>query len=122
MKKYRKEKINKLLKQELSSLIFKEIKDPRIKGIITVTEVEIATDLKNAKVYVSIFGINEKEKARCLKGLQNSNNFLKYRLSKELKLRYTPELEFIYDNSIEKGFNIIDKLDNIKIRSKTSAD
>ena len=118
MKKYRKEKINELLKRKLSSLIFKEIKDPRIKGLITVTDVEISTDLKNAKVYISIFGINEEKKKKCLKGLQNSSNFLQYRLSKMTKLRYTPELKFTYDTSIEKGFNIIEKLDNIKKRSK----
>ncbi len=114
MKKYRKEKLNELLKRELSELIFKEVKDPRITGFITVTEVEISKDLKSAKVYISIFDISEKGKEKCLKGLNCSNNFLKYRLSKNLKLRYTPDLEFIYDESIDQGFKIIDKLDEIK--------
>ena len=114
MKKYRKEKFNELLKRELSELIFKEVKDPRIKGFITVTEVEISKDLQNAKIYITIFNISEKEKAKCLEGLQSSNNFLKYRLSKNLRLRYTPDLEFIYDKSIDQGFKIIDKLDEIK--------
>lgn len=117
MKKYRKEKLNELIKRELNELIFKEVKDPRIKGLVTITGVDITDDLKNAKVYVSIFGVNEKEKINCLKGLQSSNSFLRYRLSKELILRYTPELKFIYDDSIQKGFTIIEKLDNIKKKS-----
>lgn len=122
MKKYRKEKLNELLKRELSKLIFKEVKDPRIKGFITVSGVEISNDLKKAKVYISIFGVNEKEMVKCFKGLQSSNNFLKYKLSKILSLRYTPELNFIYDGSIKKGFNIIEKLDNIKKGVKQNND
>lgn len=114
MKKFRKEKLNKQLKRELSELIMREVKDPRIKGFITVTEVDISSDMKNAKVYVSIFGISDNEKKKCFKGLVNSSNFLKYSLSKKLQLRYTPDLQFLLDDNMEKCFNIVEKLNNIK--------
>ena len=114
MKSLRIKKVNELLKRELSNLIFKEIKDPRIKGIITIMEVDTSRDLKNAKIYVSIFGLNENQKKRCLEGIQSSSNFLKFRLSKLLSLRYIPELKFMYDEGLNKGFDIIEKLNNIR--------
>jgi ribosome-binding factor A len=114
MKKYRKEKINELLKRELSEMIFKEIKDPRIKGFITVTGVEISKDLKRAKVYVTIFGVDGEEKKKCFKGLESSADYLKFLLKKRVRLRYIPDLEIIYDESVKRGFNIIQKLDEIK--------
>jgi len=113
MKKYRKERFNELLKRTLSELIFKELKDPRIKGLVSITEVSTANDFKSAKIYVSIYGIDEEAKQSCMNGLKNSSNFLKYRLSKELKLRYTPELIFQYDKSIERGANIIAKIQKL---------
>lgn len=122
MKKFRKEKINELLKRELSELIMKEVKDPRVQGFVTVTEVDISKDMKSAKVYVSIFGIDENEKKKCFKGLQSSENYLSYRISKNIRLRYTPHLTFYIDDSLEKGFNIIDKLNSIKNKEKTASD
>ncbi len=120
MKKFRKEKINEQLKRELSELIVKEIKDPRIRGFITITKVDVSGDMQHAKVYVTIFGISEKDKKKCFKGLKSSGNYLQYLLLKRLRLRYVPVFEFIYDESISRGFDIIEKLD--KIKAETQAD
>ncbi len=122
MNEFRKKRLNEQLKREISTLIFKEIKDPRIKGFVTVTEVDIATDMKTAKVYISIFGIKEESKKKCLKGLQNSSPFLQYKLSKQLRIRYIPNLQFKMDSSIEKGFSIIEKLENIKNKKRDKDD
>jgi len=122
MKKHRKEKLNEQFKRILSELIMREVKDPRIKGFITVTEVDIAPDMKNAKVYVSIFGLTEKDKEKCFKGLESSTNFLKYLLSKQLSLRYTPDLRFHMDDTLDRGFNIIEKLENIKAKETKTDD
>lgn len=118
MKKYRLDKMNELVKRELSDLILKDLKDPRIKGLITVTKVEIAPDLKTAKIFISIFGVNEEDKKKAFIGLNNSSSFLKYKLMKNLELKYTPELFFKEDDSLEKGFYIIEKLNKLNNAEK----
>ncbi len=110
MKKYRLKRYNEILKHEISDLIFKELKDPRIKGMITVTEVDVAADAKSAKIYVSIFGVDEKESKKVMDGLKSAEYFIKHRLLKNLRLRYAPNLFFIKDESIERGVRIINKL------------
>jgi ribosome-binding factor A len=115
MKKYRKEKIEKLLKRELSNIIFKDLKDPRIKNMVNINEVELTADLKIAKIYVSIFGdAEESERKKEFEVLSSASNFLKFKLSKNLKLQYTPQLQLIYDTSVERGVRIIEKLERLK--------
>ena len=106
--------MNELLKREISNVIFREVKDPRLKGLININDVDVASDFKSAKVYVSIFGVDEEVAKTTFKGLISAVNFIKYKVSKHLRLKYTPDLKFILDTSIEKGFTIIEKLDKIK--------
>jgi ribosome-binding factor A len=98
--RYRKEKVQDLLREELSSILFRDIKDPGL-GFVTILEVRMTEDLKVAKVMYSIYG-SEEEKDKTLRTLKRSRGYIRFLLSQRVKLRYTPELEFIYDNRYEK--------------------
>ncbi len=106
MPSYRLEKVNEEIKKELS-VIIPNLKDPRIPDFVTVTEVRVTPDLKAAKVYFSVLTGDDKE---TLKGLQSSAGFARGLLSKALKLRYTPELIFMIDDSVKYGAFIDKKL------------
>jgi ribosome-binding factor A len=89
------------IKRELAELIRLEVKDPRI-GFITVTDVEITADYAHAKVFFSSF--TGKESAdEALKGLRSASAFLRRELGRRVRIHTTPELHFVYDNSIEEG-------------------
>jgi ribosome-binding factor A len=107
MNKNRMSRIGEEMKKELSILIQREIKDPRI-GFVTVTGVEVTSDLQLAKVYVSIFG-SEEERESTLAGLQKAKGFLRTEIGRRIKLRHVPELVFKMDTSIDYG-NKIDSL------------
>ena len=110
---YRVERINSQIRVELSELLRREIKDPRLSGMISITHVETAPDLKFAKVYVSsLGGLAEKEEV--LKGLGRASGFLRSALTKKLDLRTAPELDFRWDESIEHGAHILELLDKVK--------
>lgn len=95
-------RINVEVQKELSNLINREIKDPRINPMTTVVSVEVAPDLKTAKVYISVLGEQE-SKESTLVGLKSAASFMRSQLAKTLNLRNTPELIFLLDDSIEYG-------------------
>ena len=105
-------RINSEVQRELSSLILREIKDPRISTMTTIVAVEVSPDLKMAKVYVSVLG-DEEQKNETLKGLKSAASFLRTQLAKNINLRNTPELIFIMDESIEYGVNMSKLIDDI---------
>ena len=96
------ERLNNLYLSELSKIIFKEIKNPIIKTV-NLTGVEITNDLSFAKVY---FTCMNEDKDKVLAELNDAKGFLRSKLAENINLRYTPELIFHYDNSIEYGMNI----------------
>ena len=95
-------RINSEVHKIIAELIRSEVKDPRIPAFTSVTDVEVAPDLKTCKVWVSMFG-NEEEKKEGLKGLKSAEGYMKRELARQLNLRNTPELRFILDSSIEYG-------------------
>lgn len=95
-------RINGEVQKELSSLINREIKDPRINPMTTVVSVEVAPDLKHAKVYISVLGDDESRKST-YEGLRSAAPFMRRELAKRINLRNTPELSFVMDQSIEYG-------------------
>ncbi|AZK47750.1 30S ribosome-binding factor RbfA [Paenibacillus lentus] len=97
-------RVGEQIKKELSLLIQNEVKDPRI-GFVTVTGVDVTNDLSQARVYISVFG-DEEKKADSLKGLEKAIGFLRTELGKRMRLRHTPELIFKVDESIEYGSRI----------------
>jgi ribosome-binding factor A len=110
---YRVERINSLIRQELSELLRREIKDPRLSGMISITAVETAPDLKYAKIFVSTLG-GVAERDEVLKGLGRASGFLRSELTHKLDLRTAPELDFRWDESIEHGAHILELLDKVK--------
>lgn len=98
------EKVQEFIKQEISKIILNEAKDPRI-GFVTVTNVEVTKDLRSAKVYVSLFGSDEENKATW-QGLTSSLGFLRTEIGRRIRLRFVPEISFHLDNSFENSAHI----------------
>ena len=109
-------RINGEVKKELSILISREIKDPRINPMTSVIDVEVATDLKTAKVYISVMG-DEESRNETYQGLRSAASYMRSQLARSLNLRNTPELIFIMDSSIEYGVNMSKLIDEVNSQS-----
>jgi ribosome-binding factor A len=105
------------MKQEIADILMRKIRDPRI-GFVTVTDVEVADDLRNAKVFVSIYG---GDRAKTLKGLESASAFIRSELGKRMRMRFTPELLFRFDATVEQGAHIMELLRDIE-EEKTKKD
>ncbi|MBR4642278.1 MAG: 30S ribosome-binding factor RbfA [Selenomonadaceae bacterium] len=103
-KQLRIEKLQELIKQEMSKMLLKELKDPRI-GFVTVTDVEMTGDLREAKIYVSVMGGEEKVKSS-LEGLNSALGFIRREIGQRVRLRFTPEISFALDTSLDYGDHI----------------
>lgn len=109
---HRIERINNLIRREISELLQRQVKDPRLGAFIAVTAVETTPDLKYAKVFVS--GISSKEeKQKVLSVLTTASGFLRKELVKNLRLRRVPELSFYWDDSIERGDRLQRLIDQV---------
>lgn len=108
----RTEKLNHFIQEEISELLQRHVKDPRLSGFVTVTGVSISSDLRYAKVFISIMG-GEKEKGDAMEALANASGFLRKELGMRLRLRYNPELSFHRDNSIEQGAHILELISQV---------
>ncbi len=105
-------RINGEVQKELSTLISREIKDPRINPMTSVVHAEVAPDLKTAKIYISVLGDDESKKNTLL-GLKSAAAYMRGQLAKSLNLRNTPELTFVIDNSIEYGVHMSKLIDEV---------
>ena len=108
----RSDRINGLLRQEISSLLSREIKDPRLTGVISITRVETSSDLRNARVFVSVMGDDETKNA-ALAGIRSAATFLRRSLRERLKLRYVPFLKFSLDETMEDADTLLRLMDRI---------
>ena len=109
---HRIERINHLIRQEISELLQRQVKDPRLGNFIAVTEVATSPDLRHAKVFVSCISSDEK-KQEILSTLAVASNFLRNELTRRLKLRRIPELSFHWDDSIERGTRLLELIDKV---------
>jgi ribosome-binding factor A len=100
------------MKQEIADILMRKIKDPRI-GFVTVTDVDVADDLRNAKVFVSVYGGDEEKKAS-LQGLKSAAPFIRSELGKRMRMRFIPELLFRFDATVERGAHIMELLRSIE--------
>ena len=110
------EHVNQLIKEEVSLLLHRELKDPRL-GFVTVTEVAVTPDLKHAKVYVSVLG-PEGQWASTLEALHSARGFVRNWLHRHLDLRATPEISFRPDRSMEHAAHIQTLLTELRQRSE----
>jgi len=102
--KLRIEKLQELIKQEVGKMILNDLKDPRI-GFVTVTDVEMTGDLREAKIFVSIMGGTEQVK-NSLDGLNSALGFVRREIGQRIRLRFTPEISFALDTSLDYGDHI----------------
>ncbi|MGN0524052.1 MAG: 30S ribosome-binding factor RbfA [Eubacterium sp.] len=117
---YRVDRITEDIKRELIAIL-REVKDPRVSGMLSIVKVEVSNDLSYCKVYISaVEGLEVTKES--VKGLKAASGFIRKRLSSSLHIRKTPELTFIADNSIEKGFELFDKLKDIESKDKDIKD
>lgn len=107
------ERVNELLRAEISDLISRHLKDPRISGTISVTEVQTSPDLRHAKVYISILG-NEEQRRESFAALRHAAGFFRRELGERLALRRIPELDVRMDESLERGDRIMRLLKEIQ--------
>ena len=103
-KQLRIEKLQELIKQEMSKMLLNDIKDPRI-GFVTVTGVEMTGDLREAKIFVSVMGGEEQVK-NSLDGLNSALGFVRREIGQRVRLRFTPEISFALDTSLDYGDHI----------------
>ena len=111
---HRIERVNNLIRREISELLQRQVKDPRLGGFVTVTEVSTSADLKYAKIFVSRIG-GEGEKQETLNVLAGASGFFRNELAKRLNLRRIPELSFQWDDSIERGTHLLQMIDQISL-------
>ncbi len=115
----RTERVNDLIRDEISDILRKGVKDPRLAHLVTVTEVVVSPDLRLAKVFISVLG-TEEEKKETMAGLNAAKGFLRHELRNRLTLRYVPDLDFRYDSSIEHGAHILALLKEVTTQDESS--
>ncbi len=113
MSTLRQEKLKKTFKKEISTLLREKIQDPRIRDeFLTITDVEFSKDLKRATVYIYIHDKAKKEIV--FKGLKSATKFIQEEIGRVMRLRYTPILTFKEDESIDRGYRVIEILEKLK--------
>ncbi len=106
------QRVENLLKEEISDIIENGLKDRSI-GLVTLTEVKVTPDLRYAKVYFSVLGDAAQHRA-AIKGLQRARSWVQAQLGRRIKLKYTPQISFVFDDSIEYGTHILDLLHQVE--------
>ena len=109
---HRIEQVNKLIRREISELLQRQVKDPRLGNFVAVTDVSTSSDLRHAKIFVSRIA-NEEEKQETLSVLSAAAGFLRNELAKRLRLRRVPELSFQWDDSIKRGDHLLQLIDQV---------
>ena len=97
-------RVDTAVRQVVGDVVAQDLKDPRV-GFVTVTDVKTSPDLRHARVYVSVLGTPEEQEAS-LEGLRSAHGFLQRSVSRELRLKHTPELEFVLDDTAERAFRL----------------
>jgi len=112
----RSDKVAEEIHKIVSELLIKGLKDPRI-GFVTITGVKLTTDLRQATIYFTVIGSDE-EKKGTLAGLNSARGFIRKELGQALKMRFTPEIQFKYDTSVEYGQHIESILKEIGVKGE----
>ncbi|MBI4651475.1 30S ribosome-binding factor RbfA [Candidatus Desantisbacteria bacterium] len=105
-------RINELVHEEVSDIIQKKLKDPDV-GFVTVSDVDVSVDLRHANIYVTVYG-NEAAKVKSINGLNRARGFIRKEIGKRIKLRFTPEIYFKFDDTLERSSRIMEILKKIE--------
>jgi len=117
---YRIQRLAERIKEELSDILQRELKDPRL-GFVSITDVELTRDQQVAKVYVSVLG-SEEEKATSLETLQRAKGFLRTEIGRRIQMRHVPDLLFKFDTSIEHGARVHELLLELERKGELGQD
>lgn len=109
----RNERVRKALMREISDVIFREIKDPNICGMVSITDVEVSSDNTAARVFYSVYG-NDEVKTKTSNALQKHVGQIRHEIGKRIRLRKTPTLLFILDDSLEHGARMMELINKIE--------
>ncbi len=101
------------IREEIADLLQRGIKDPRV-GFVSITDVELSSDQRVAKVFCSVFGSDE-DKRRALEGLRSATGFMRSAVARRIRLRHAPELVFALDESIERGVRVVDMINKLTV-------
>jgi len=107
------EKVTRFLQQEVSDVIRNKVSDPRIRGLLTVTRVEVAADLRSAKIFLSILGVDDTQQKLTIKAIEHAAGHIQSCMAGRLTMRTCPTLSFFLDDSLKKGFQIIRLIDQL---------
>jgi ribosome-binding factor A len=121
MVKKRTDRLNSLLKEVISEVIHREVRNPHVNELVTVTRVDITKDLHFAKVYISVIGSDE-AKADTLAALESAAGFIAVNSSKKVVMRYFPALTFKLDDGVDKHMRIEELLEEISAKKKSNLD
>ncbi|MBI4288124.1 MAG: 30S ribosome-binding factor RbfA [Chloroflexi bacterium] len=102
----RQERLNEQIREEVSDIMVYQLKDPRLGGLVTITQVSVSPDMKHATVYVSV--MEEERKEPVLHALVAASGFIRRELGRRLTIRYIPELDFKRDDSLEQGAHMLE--------------
>ncbi len=116
MSNNRSRRLAELLKEEISEIILREVKDPRI-GFVSLTDVEVSGDLRHAKVFVSVIG-SDRERQDTMAGLEQATGFIRKLVGERITVYHTPEIIFRYDDSIEHGIHITQLIKEVRAEDK----
>jgi ribosome-binding factor A len=108
----RNERVRKTLMKEIADILQKELKDSRIQGVVSITDIELSHDNSFAKVYYSVLA-PETEKAKTIQAITDNTSKVRYEVGKRIRLRLTPELRFIPDDSLERGSHVTELINKI---------
>lgn len=100
------------MRHEIADILLRKVKDPRVSGV-SITDVEVTDDLRNAKVFVSTYGVTATNE-EVLKGLKSASSFIRAEIMRRLQIKRIPELVFKVDTSIERGVRIMEILEDLK--------
>lgn len=117
----RSQRVDSLIRQGISELLRQQVNDPRLDSFISVTKVSTSPDLKHAKVYVSTLG-DEADRSVTLQGFTAASGFLRRELARRLRLKQIPQLSFHFDDSIERGTEVLKLIDQVTSGSAEDED
>lgn len=106
------DRIRKTLMKELSDILRKNVKDPRISEVVSITDIDLSADFSVAKVFISVYG-SEAEQEQTLEAISENISRIRHEVGKRVRLRVTPELRFSLDDSLERGTRITHLIDKI---------
>jgi ribosome-binding factor A len=116
MKNLKRERLRTFIREEVSLLLEKELKDPRV-GFVTITNVEVSQDCRFARIFVSVLG-SEEEIKETMEGLNHALGFIRSRIAQRLEMRYVPALSIEYDSSLAKSARIQEILKSLEEKPK----